>query len=50
MLNLHVNRSGRQLGRANRARLEAAKAELRRAFGRKARGGRAAAPRRRKAA
>lgn len=34
MLNLHINRSGRKLGRADRARLEAAKDELRRAFGR----------------
>jgi hypothetical protein len=36
MLNLHINRSGCRLGRADRARLEAAKGELRRAFGRKA--------------
>jgi hypothetical protein len=48
MLNLHVNRSGRNLRRADRARLEAAKRELRRAFGREARGGRS--PRHRKAA
>jgi Protein of unknown function (DUF3175) len=34
MLNLHINRSGRTLGRADRARLQAAKVELRRAFGR----------------
>ena len=33
MLNLHVNRSGRNLGRADRAKLEAAKVELRRVFG-----------------
>jgi len=31
-----VNRSGRNLGRADRARLTAAKNELRRVFGRKA--------------
>lgn len=42
MLNLHINRSGRTLKRADRARLEAAKGELRRAFARKPRGGRAA--------
>jgi hypothetical protein len=36
MLNLHINRSGRNLGRADRARLMAARAELRRVFGRKA--------------
>jgi hypothetical protein len=36
MLNLHINRSGRNLPRADRARLEAAKDELRRAFGRPA--------------
>jgi Protein of unknown function (DUF3175) len=34
MLNLHVNRAGRNLGRADRVRLEAAKRELRRLFGR----------------
>ena len=34
MLNLFINRSGRTLGRAERARLEAARDELRRAFGR----------------
>jgi hypothetical protein len=39
MLNLHVNRSGRNLSRADRAPLEAAKDKLRRAFGRPARGG-----------
>ena len=50
MLNLHVNRSGRKLARADRTRLEAAKAELRRAFGRGAQGGRAASARRRPAA
>jgi Protein of unknown function (DUF3175) len=33
MLNLHINRSGRNLRRADRARLNAAKGELRRAFG-----------------
>jgi hypothetical protein len=48
MLDLHLNRSGRNLSRAARTRLEAAKVELRRAFGRPARGGRAGA--RRKAA
>jgi len=36
MLNLHINLSGRNLGRADRARLLAARRELRRAFGRKA--------------
>ncbi len=50
MLNLHINRSGRKLGREDRARLEAAKDELRRAFGGAARDGRSASPRRRKAA
>ena len=34
MLNLHVNRAGRNLRRADRVRLEAAKVELRRVFGR----------------
>jgi hypothetical protein len=47
MLNLHLNRSGRKLARADRKRLDAAKVELRRAFGREARSG---AARRRKAA
>jgi len=47
MLNLHINRSGRNLGRADRARLAAAKDELRRIF----EGGRRSdASRRRKAA
>jgi uncharacterized protein DUF3175 len=32
MLNLHINRSGRNLSRADRARLESAKNELRRVF------------------
>jgi hypothetical protein len=51
MLNLHVNRSGRNLGRRDRSRLEAAKGELRRVFGRPAAGGhRATAARRPKAA
>jgi uncharacterized protein DUF3175 len=49
MLNLHVNRSGRKLRRADRARLEAAKRELRRVFGREA-GDARGASRRRKAA
>ena len=34
MLNLHVNRSGRNLSRADRTRLESAKRELRKLFGR----------------
>ena len=34
MLNLHINRSGRNLSPVNRRRLEAAKRELRKAFGR----------------
>src|SRR5262249_59273093 len=38
MLNLHINRSGRKLGRADRARLERARDELRRVFGRARRG------------
>lgn len=33
MLNLFINRSGRKLSRQDRARLEAAKPELRKAFG-----------------
>jgi Protein of unknown function (DUF3175) len=33
MLNLHINRSGRNLGRADRAKLQAAKDELRRLLG-----------------
>ena len=49
MLNLHLNRSGRNLSRADRARLEAAKDELRRAFGRPASGGGSAGARRRAA-
>ena len=36
MLTYHVNRSGRALSRADRARFAAAKRELRRAFGRPA--------------
>lgn len=36
MLSYHVNRSGRSLSRADRARFDAAKRELRRAFGRPA--------------
>lgn len=35
MLNLHINRSGRNLRRADRARLNAARDELRRVFGRR---------------
>jgi hypothetical protein len=50
MLNLHVNRAGRNLRRADRARLEAAKRELRRVFGREVRRGRTAPARHRKAA
>ena len=34
MLNLYVNRSGRSLSRSERSRLESAKRELRKAFGR----------------
>jgi uncharacterized protein DUF3175 len=34
MLNLYINRAGRGLSRAKRARLEAAKGELRKLFGR----------------
>jgi hypothetical protein len=40
MLNLHVNRSGRNLSGADRRRLESAKRELRRVFGRAPEGGR----------
>ncbi|HEX5816987.1 MAG TPA: DUF3175 domain-containing protein [Methylomirabilota bacterium] len=40
MLNYHVNRGGRGLSRADRTRLEAAKRELRKAFGRPPAGGR----------
>ena len=36
MLTYHVNRSGRTLSRADRARFHAAKRELRKAFGRPA--------------
>jgi hypothetical protein len=36
MLNLYLNRAGRGLAKRDRARLEAAKTELRKAFGRKA--------------
>jgi Protein of unknown function (DUF3175) len=38
MLNYHVNRGGRGLSRADRTRLETAKRELRKAFGRPAAG------------
>jgi hypothetical protein len=34
MLNLYINRAGRSLSRAKRARLDAAKGELRKLFGR----------------
>jgi hypothetical protein len=40
MLNLYINRAGRKLAAADRRRLEAAKDELRRVFGRPARGAR----------
>ena len=50
MLNLHINRSGRKLGRADRSRLEAAKDELRGVFGRPASGDRRPNSRRRTAA
>ena len=43
MLNYHLNRGGRGLSRADRTRLQAAKRELRKAFGRPAQGGRRAA-------
>jgi Protein of unknown function (DUF3175) len=36
MLTYHVNRSGRSLSRADRARFDAAKRALRKAFGRPA--------------
>jgi len=49
MLSLHLNRSGRNLSRGDRARLEAAKDELRRAFGRPLRGGGRAGARRKTA-
>ena len=42
MLNLYVNRAGRGLSATERKRLDAAKRELRRAFGRPAGGRRAA--------
>ena len=44
MLNLYINRSGRSLPKADRARLDTAKNELRKSFGRasKPRGERAA--------
>lgn len=50
MLNLHVNRAGRNLRRRDRVRLEAAKRELRRLFGREARRDPNAPARHRKAA
>ena len=43
MLNYHLNRGGRGLSHADRARLQAAKRELRKAFGRPAEGRRRAA-------
>jgi hypothetical protein len=36
MLTFYINRAGKTLGEADRARLEKAKDELRKAFGRKA--------------
>jgi hypothetical protein len=43
MLNLYINRTGRKLSTQDRKRLEAAREELRKAFGRQAcRGERAA--------
>jgi hypothetical protein len=41
MLNLYINRTGKKLGARDRRRLEAAKDELRRAFGREPRAARA---------
>ena|SRR2546425_5999153 len=38
MLNLYINRTGRKLSRQDRRRLEAAKDELRKVFGREPRG------------
>jgi hypothetical protein len=38
MLNLYINRSGRALSKADRSRLEAAKDELRKAFGHEPKG------------
>jgi hypothetical protein len=43
MLNLYINRSGRNLGASERKRLEAAKEELRKAFRREPREARRAA-------
>jgi len=43
MLNYHLNRGGRGLSRADRTRLQAAKRELRKAFGRPMEGRRRAA-------
>jgi Protein of unknown function (DUF3175) len=43
MLNLYINRSGRNLGAVERRRLEAAKDELRKSFGRERPGARRAA-------
>jgi Tfp pilus assembly protein PilE len=43
MLNYHINRGGRALSTADRARLQAAKRELRKAFERPPSGGRRAA-------
>ena len=43
MLNYHVNRGGQGLSRTERTRLQAAKRELRKAFGRPAEGRRRAA-------
>jgi hypothetical protein len=38
MLNLYINRAGKRLSKTRRARLEAAKDELRRLFGKERRG------------
>jgi Protein of unknown function (DUF3175) len=43
MLNLYINRTGRKLSTQDRKRLEAAREELRKAFGRQARRGERAA-------
>ena len=43
MLNLYINRSGRNLSATERKRLQAAKQELRKAFGRERQGARRAA-------
>ena len=43
MLNLYINRAGRKLPSQDRRRLERAKGELRKVFGREPRGSRRAA-------